>query len=242
MKFFAFIPARSGSKRIKDKNMSLINGRSLIQIAVETCLETTEVSDTFIISDSSLYQEHACSYGAKTLGLRPLELSTDTATDRQWLHWAVNKIRETHPNLEDLFYIIVRPTSPFRDSNCLASAIQHFRDLKPDRTTCLRSVVKVSQHPGKMWRLISPSRMVRLLPFNQDNDESTPWSDSQYPSLPLTYAQNAAIEIGCMESIVGVQNFPISGFTTIPFIMDELQSYDINTPLDLKIAEYLSSF
>lgn len=241
MKFFAFIPARSGSKRIKDKNLSLVNGKSLIQIAVESCISTADISDTYIISDSSIYEKHACKHGSKTFGLRPSLLSTDTSTDRQWLIWAICNIRERFSSLDSLYYVIVRPTSPFRDSICLQSAIKCYKKAKPDQTTCLRSVVQVSQHPGKMWRILSSSRMTRLLPFSQDNGDSTPWSDSQYPSLPLTYVQNGAIEIGCMSSIVEIENFPTSGFTTVPFIMNERQSFDINTPLDLQIAEYLSS-
>ena len=173
MKFFAFVPARSGSKRIKDKNLSLVNGKSLIQVAVESCISAVDISDTYIVTDSPIYEKHALDYGSNTLGLRPPYLSTDISTDRQWLIWAISELSKNLSDIDDLYYVIVRPTSPFRDSVCLQSAIHCYKQASPDRTTCLRSIVKVSQHPGKMWKLVSPSRMTRLLPFNQNNDEST---------------------------------------------------------------------
>ena len=81
MKFFAFIPARSGSKRVINKNARKINGKTLIEIAVKYAMNSSYISNTFIVTDSAEYERLATSFGAYSLGLRPQNISSDVSSD-----------------------------------------------------------------------------------------------------------------------------------------------------------------
>ena len=77
--------------------------------------------------------------------------------------------------------------------------------------------------------------MSKLLPFYTNN---ITWSDQSCSSLPSTYIQNACLEIGSIQGILKVM--PISGFSTIPFILKGKKVYDINTTEDLEYANYVA--
>ena len=48
MLIYSLIPARSGSKRIKDKNLLKINGKTLLEISIKHSLKTKEIHKTFV--------------------------------------------------------------------------------------------------------------------------------------------------------------------------------------------------
>ena len=234
-KIVAFIPARSGSKRVKNKNLLCLGNKSLINIAVEESLKVDHIDSNYIITDSSIYEKEAISFGSKSLGLRPKEISTNYSSDIEWLKWALTRLETI--NNKFTHYIILRPTNPFRTNNVISNAIKHYFKNSKNSTTTLRSVSKVSEHPGKMWVKNSEHNISRLLPFYNNG---VPWSDCQYPVLPEIYIQNACIEIGSIDGILR-HNMPISGFQTIPFLMEGIESFDINTQEDFDYAKYLNS-
>ena len=61
----SLIPARSGSKGIPDKNIKPLLGHSLISWSINASLKSSLINRTIISTDSSLYAEHAMSYGAE---------------------------------------------------------------------------------------------------------------------------------------------------------------------------------
>ena len=48
----AIIPARSGSKSIKNKNLKKINGKSLLTLAIEICKKIKKINKIFVSTDS----------------------------------------------------------------------------------------------------------------------------------------------------------------------------------------------
>tara|TARA_A100001388_G_scaffold265508_1_gene237764 strand:- start:542 stop:1273 length:732 start_codon:yes stop_codon:yes gene_type:complete len=235
-KIVALIPARSGSKRVKDKNILPIGSKNLINRAIEESLKVKLISATYIITDSKKYEKKAINYGAKSMGLRPENISTDTSSDIEWLIWALQKLETMDNNFTH--YIILRPTNPFRTNITIKKAIEYyFNYSKNNTTTTLRSVKRVSEHPGKMWIKTSENYISRLIPFN---NKLVPWSDCQNSTLPHIYIQNACIEIGSIRGILK-ENMPTSGFLTIPFTIEDIESFDINTQEDIDYARYIAN-
>ena len=97
----------------------------------------------------------------------------------------------------------------------------------------LRAVEKCSQHPGKMW-VVRGKRMMPLLPLGP---REQPWHSSQYQSLPEVYAQNASLEIAWVRVVF--EERAIAGNVLMPFFTRGYEGFDVNQPIDWKIAEHL---
>ena len=80
-----FIPARSGSKGIKNKNIKNLNGKPLLAWSIETCKKSKYIKDIVVSTDSQKYAKIAIKYGATKVIIRPKNISGDKSTDYQAL-------------------------------------------------------------------------------------------------------------------------------------------------------------
>lgn len=223
----AFIPARSGSKRIVDKNIELLNGHPLIAYTIQAAIDSKVFDSIICATDSELYAEIAKYYGAEVPFLRSSEISEDKSPDIDWVVWILNELIDKGRSYD--IFSILRPTSPFRLPSTIQRAWQAFCE-EPDADS-LRAVEKCKQHPGKMW-IIQGKRMFPLLPFTNNH---TPWHSSQYAALPEIYSQDASLEIA--KSHIALEQNTIAGESIIPFISEGLEGFDINEPEDWLLAE-----
>ena len=228
-KIVAFIPARSGSKRIKDKNIYPLDNHPLLAYTICTAVESQIFDSIICATDSSKYAEIAEYYGAEVPFLRDIKISDDKSADLDWLSWAVKLLNSKGRNFD--IFSILRPTSPLRKVSTLNRAFSEF--LSSENIDSLRAVEKCHQHPGKMW-VIRGSLMQPLLPFQNDG---IPWHSSQYDSLPEIYVQNASLEIAWTKTLLNQQS--ISGEMVKPFITDSFEGFDINYPEDIYLLEEL---
>ncbi|MEJ5359529.1 MAG: acylneuraminate cytidylyltransferase family protein [Desulfobacterales bacterium] len=225
----ALIPARSGSKRVADKNIRPLAGHPLIAYTIASARQSGVFRDIVVSTDSERYAEIARHYGAETPFLRPAELSGDTSPDIEWVDYTLRRLAESGRRYD--CFSILRPTSPFRLPETIRRAWSEF--LAETGVDSLRAVEKCSQHPGKMW-IVRGRRMVPLLPFGP---EDRPWHSSQYPSLPVVYVQNASLEIAW--SRVVFETGTIAGHVLMPFFTRGAEGLDVNHPEDWELAELL---
>ena len=94
----------------------------------------------------------------------------------------------------------------------------------------LRAIEKCQQHPGKMW-VVRGRRMFPVLPLTPPGQ---PLHSSQYQSLPEVYVQNASLEIAWTRVIF--EGRTIAGDVLMPFFTEGYEGFDINQPVDWKIA------
>ncbi|MDB2637592.1 acylneuraminate cytidylyltransferase family protein [Alphaproteobacteria bacterium] len=228
----AFIPARSGSKRISHKNIKLLNGHPLLAYSVRAAVDSNLFDSVVCVTDSPEYAAVAVYYGAEVPVLRPVELAGDLSPDIEWVVWILNYLKASG-KIFDVFSIL-RPTSPFRLAGTIKRAYSAFIDERG--VDSLRAVQKCLQHPGKMWTL-NNNRMSPILPYKND---SVPWHSSQYSALPDVYVQDASLEIAWCKN--ALQFNTISGQAVMPFLSREMEGFDINEPEDWLLAEiYLST-
>jgi CMP-N-acetylneuraminic acid synthetase len=64
-KYVAEIPARIGSKRVKHKNLRLINGKPMIAYAIEACKNVPKIDKIFVNTDSDLIGQVGIDYGVE---------------------------------------------------------------------------------------------------------------------------------------------------------------------------------
>ncbi len=85
------VPARLGSKRVKKKNLRLIDGIPLIQYIINAAKESTLIDEIYINSESTQFKSIAKNSGV-SFYQRPEALSTDTATNDDFALDFINHI------------------------------------------------------------------------------------------------------------------------------------------------------
>jgi N-acylneuraminate cytidylyltransferase len=225
----ALIPARSGSKRVPDKNIRPLAGHPLIAYTITAALGSGIFDDVIVSTDSEHYAEIVEYYGAKVPFLRPTELAGDQSPDFEWLQYTLSRLQETGRSYD--CFSILRPTSPFRMPATIQRAWQEFSTQSG--VDSLRAVEKCSQHPGKMW-VVRGNRMMPLLPLGPPEQ---PWHSSQYPSLPEVYVQNASLEIARTRVIF--EDKTIAGNVLMPFFTKNFEGFDVNSEYDWNLAEHI---
>lgn len=221
-KTVALIPARSGSKRIKDKNIKIINGHPIIAYTIRSAIDSDEFDKVVVVTDSEEYATVAKKYGAEVPLLRPVDNAGDKSPDIEWLKWIFDYFKENN-QLFDVFAVL-RPTSPLRTVSTIKRAFKSFYN-RPDADS-LRAVELCSQHPGKMW-IVKQDCMYPVLPFSVNN---VPWHSNQYGALPEVYVQNASLEIAYTAKTIDKNS--LAGDVILPFITNDLEGFDINHPID----------
>lgn len=112
------VPARAGSRRIRDKNLERVGARSLLERAVDVAIAAC--GSVLVSTDDERYAEHALAAGATVPGLRPAALATDTATTDDVVHHAL--ISWCDPEVE--IVVVLQPTSPFTVAADVAGVIE----------------------------------------------------------------------------------------------------------------------
>lgn len=225
----AFIPARSGSKRIPHKNIRSLGGHPVLAYSIRAAIDSGVFDSVICATDSPLYAEVARYYGAEVPFLRDAGISGDKSPDIEWVEWMLLQLREAGREFE--VFSILRPTSPFRRADTIRRAWSRF--IGAAGADSLRAVEKCKQHPGKMW-VIRQGRMLPLLPLAP---EDQPWHSSQYAALPEVYVQNASLEIAW--SRVVSEGRTIAGSVVLPFVTEGEEGFDVNEEFDWWKAERL---
>ena len=225
----ALIPARSGSKRVPDKNIRLLAGHPLIAYSIAAAVQSGIFKAVIVSTDSDRYADIARYYGAGVPFLRPVEIAGDTSPDIEWAAYTLERLRKDGRKFD--CFSILRPTSPFRLPGTIQRASNEF--LAQEGVDSLRAVEKCRQHPGKMW-VVRGNRMTPLLPMGPAEQ---PWHSSQYPSLPEIYAQNASLEIA--RTRVVFKDKTIAGTVLMPFFTKGYEGFDVNSDYDWNLAEHM---
>ena len=114
MNILAVIPARSGSKSVKDKNIRKVNGKPMLAYSIEHAKGSKYINRIIVSTDSPVYANIAREYGAEVPFLRPAEYATDTALDYDVFYHCLSFLKEKEGYEADLV-VQLRPTYPIRN-------------------------------------------------------------------------------------------------------------------------------
>src|SRR2546425_9002622 len=108
----ALIPARSGSKRVKQKNIRPLAGHPLLAYSIAAARESGIFRSVLVSTDSEEIAAIARSYGAEVPFLRPAAMAADHSPDIEWIEHLLVELGR-RDRVYDCFAIL-RPASPFR--------------------------------------------------------------------------------------------------------------------------------
>jgi len=127
MKNLIIIPARKGSKRLKNKNFLKLNGKTLLEHTIEFAKSVNSSNLIIVSTDSKKLQKLSKNYDVLCPWLRPKNISGDKSTSSSVaihaLKWFQKKYKQSVDNV-----VLMQPTSPFRKKKTYMNCLNLIKD------------------------------------------------------------------------------------------------------------------
>jgi len=216
----AIVPARSGSVGFPNKNIAIINNKTLLEHAIDCGKASKLINDVYISTDSECYLEIGLNCGAKFIELRSKELATNYTQTADVVYDFLLKM-DNPPK----YIVLLQPTSPIRKGEDIDEMLEICINKKV--SSCV-SVSRISEpHPYKLKKINKKGFLSSFI----DN------TDSEIPRqlLPQAYRLNGAIYI--VEYNVFMKNKKFFYNDTMPYVMDSC--FNIDSELDYLFLKYM---
>jgi CMP-N,N'-diacetyllegionaminic acid synthase len=220
------IPARAGSERIVNKNKLRILGHPMVAYSIESARQSGVFSKIILASDDKEILRIGAHYGVDEVIERPELDATSTSLDIDWLTNLYTKGK-----IETDLFAILRPTSPQRSPGLIQACLQALLNSTCDS---VRTLSKVKEHPGKMWRVNSDQMAI---PFLEQKEPGPATHALQYRSLETLYVQTSVLEIAHTRVIA--ESRTREGSSVLGYVTQGLDTLAIDTPDDLAFLEFL---
>ena len=211
-KVSALIAVRSGSVRVKNKNIRTFNESTLLELKIKQLQSVKEINDVVVNSNSDEMLSIAKNLGARTVKRDDYYASNTISMSSVFEDMAKNM------DCENILY--ANCTNPLVSTNSYSDAIRIFLN----NTSAYDSLV--SCHDIKEF-LYLDGKALNYDPMNQPRSQD----------LPNVVALNFAISIISKSDMIKNRN--IIGMNPYFYKLNEVESLDIDTPLDFFIAEKL---
>ncbi|WP_408070028.1 pseudaminic acid cytidylyltransferase [Butyrivibrio sp. JL13D10] len=221
MSAIAIITARGGSKRIPRKNIKIFNGKPIINYSIEAALESGIFEEVMVSTDDEEIAEIAKNAGANVPFFRSAETSTDTATTADVLLEVLDRYEEMGRSFE--YGCCIYPTAPFVTARKLKEAMDELAKSGAE------SIVPMQEfsYPPQRGLFIDDKGLVKML----------------HPEYATTRSQDLQKQYHECGQFYIFRNdaFKIQKDTTmeksIPYIIDPVESQDIDNESDWLLAE-----
>lgn len=224
MATIGIIPARGGSKGIHKKCITPCNGKPLIYYTIEAAKKSKLLDYFFVSTDDKEIAEVSKQLGTEVPFMRPKELAQDDTPMTAVLQNCVTELKNSEYNPTEI--VLLQPTSPLRTSEHIDEAISKFNDSNAE---VLVSVIEVPHQFTPESLMVMQNNNIHS--YKKDDKIITRRQDK-----PTLYARNGpAIYITKINNIL---NETLYTDNTVPYIMKESESVDIDTEDNIKLAEY----
>lgn len=215
MKTIAIIPARSGSKRLPNKNILSLGGIPLIAHSILYAQNNSAIIDEIYVStDDATIKKIALDYGVKVID-RPDSLSGDLEPTVSALKHVLESIEQDVENV-----VLLQATNPLRPQNLLKETFAVYQKGNYD------SLFTVSRNHHKLGKIVEN----KFHPFNYTIGQRSQDLETLYFENGLLYITKASLIF--KEIIISENAFPFE-------VNSIFANVDIDTQDDLDYAAYL---
>ena len=227
MDILGLIPARGGSKGIHNKNIVPLLGRAMLAYSCEAALASRQLSRVIISTDNLSIAEVAKEHGVEVPFMRPDELAQDNTLALPVVQHAVQWLQEKEGYNPDAV-MILQPTSPLRRAEHITGAVEVMNHTGADTVV---SVVEVPHNFGPDSLMLvdangslEPYQVGPMVLRRQDKT--------------IPYARNGP-SVLLVKTTTLIDLNTLYGANTQPYVMDQIDSFDVDTQDDLIIIEAL---
>ena len=220
-KLLCIIPARGGSKRIPHKNIALFKGEPIISYSIKAVQESGIADEIMVSTDDQAIADVAIKYGAKVPFFRDASTSNDKAGVAAVLVEVVNEYKRR--GMEFDYVLSVYATQPLLKPENLVKAFGQLSTTEGAESIC---TVEAYSYPPQRATVIVDGELKQLHPENyyaRSQDLQKIYHDCNQFFLFKTYAL--------------MRDQKLYTKHTLPFILAESESQDIDTMEDWKLME-----
>ncbi len=225
------IPARGGSKGIPGKNLRPVGGKALIVHTIEAARAARTLDRIIVSTDDKEIAEVARGAGAEVPFVRPPQYATDAAPSIGVAHHALEWLRAESGGYQPDAVALLAPTSPLRTGAQIDDVVRLLSSAGVD-SAC--TILRSPAHPYYIYSRGADGRLCFLL----EGIEPRPL---RRQDLPPFYAMTQAVLVSrrhYLETCGGAAPF-LNFHSLAGHEIDPASAHDIDTPLDLEIAEHL---
>ena len=222
-KILALVPARSGSKGIKNKNIKLINGKPLIEYTLDFVNKLNFIDLKVVSSDSDKILKIAKKNNF--IGIkRSKALSGDKISDYKVIKSIIDNKKILQSRCDYIIYL--QPTSPLRKKQELVSALEKIIKEKYSSAWSISKIDK-KNHPLKVMILKKSGLTLYDLKGKKIIARQ---------QLQDLYVRNGVFYIFSVKELIRKKSIYLS--KTLPVILNR-KIVNIDNFIDLKIAKKL---
>lgn len=227
-KILAIIPARGGSKGVKNKNIKKINKKPLIYWTINEAKKSKKITKIIVSTDSNNIKKISLKYNISVPFLRPKNISRDNSTDYTLIKHALDFFKKKKIYFN--YIVLLQPTSPLRThkdiDNCINFAIKN--KIKTLVTFCK---VK-SEHPNFLF-YYEKKKLIRYL-------KSKTKVDTIRQKVQDLYFPEGSVFISDISTYLKYKTF--YNIETKPFFLNKWKSIEIDDMDDFKLTEQILKF
>ena len=214
------IPARSGSKGIKNKNIRSLGQKPLLAWSIEIAKHTPELHNVYVTTDGSKIAEVARNYNVEVIE-RPPNLATDKSPIVRTVKHAISNLTNKNISMDNI--VLLEPTCPFRSRKDIQACLQ---TLNQGYDSCA-TFAPSETPPSRLWTLDEETPKPLL-------EGSNPWLPRQ--SLGKAYKLNGACYAFKTRKLIKHSQANLLFGKIGSVVMPAERSIDIDTPMDLEFA------
>ena len=228
---WAVIPARSGSKGLKNKNIKKLMSKPLVAYSIISAVKNKKISKVIFSSNSDNYISIAKKYNCDYYHKRSRKNSLDNSKDIDVFKEILNFMKEKKITIPK-YIAHFRPTNPIRTNKTINKAISIF--LKKKKFISALKTVTLNSHNSLKDCIIKNNKLYLFYKkYRNDIDKvNVPRNE-----LPQTYIGNGVIDIYKTKNILKGK---LLGNKVFPLVTEELFC-DIDNSNDFKYAYYVMS-
>ena len=223
-KLYCVIPARAGSKRIKNKNIVIFNKKPLIYYSINIAKKTNLFKKIIVSTDSSKIKYISEKFGAIVPFKRKKNISNDKSLSKDVLIDVIKRL-----NIKDDYIFFMYPTAPFINKNHLIKA---WKKIKKNKADCLIAVKEYESNP---LRSLIINKNTGFLKFKFKKYQRKNSQD-----LPILFQDSGSFYIFKIKTLIKSKQFIPK--KTIAFHLNKYDSVDINDKQDLEFSKFLYKF
>jgi N-acylneuraminate cytidylyltransferase len=224
--YTAFIFARGGSKGLPGKNLRVLNGKSLLRRAIETCKATPEIGRVVVSTEDKEIAAAAKSLGADVPFVRPSELAKDESPELEaWKH-ALRTLQDLEGQMPGTL-VSVPTTAPLREPKDLSNCLELYEKTLADLV--ITSAVSPHNPYFNLFELSDTGEV--LVPMLRMENAFRRQNVPQINFItPICYVARSSYVLDCQNIFDGKVR---------THVVEVERAVDVDTLMDFEYAEYL---